>query len=165
MLKIFLGKNEKLIPKKWYEITIGQYQRLATLELDETTESVMEVINVFTDLSIDTMENMELGEFQKLSVLASAALLDFKNRKQKLVKDFMYNSNKYTLVKNFYKISTNDFMGLEFLLKKGDIEHIHKIIPILYKNSKLKLDDSAAKELSCSIALSALDFIKAHVRS
>lgn len=161
---IFSNNKEKLIPKHWYEITVGQYQQLVKLDIDDTTESMMEIISIFTELPIDTLESMEIGEFKKLSDLVSTALLDLKNRKQNRAKQFKYKSNKYKLISNFYKIKTNEFMLLESLIKKDIFNNIHRIIPILYKNSKLTLSDESAKELSCEIAFSALDFIIPHVR-
>ena len=164
MINLIFGNKTKKVPKKWNEITVEQYQQITKLDLDNTKESMMEIVSVFTELSIETLEAMAYKEYAKLADICTTTLIDLQNRKKVIAKSFKFKGKKYKLIKDIYKVSTNDFFAIESYIKKDLLGNVHKIIPLLYRNKKVMIYDECCKHLSCDIALSVLDFIAAHVQ-
>lgn len=157
MLKIFLGKNEKLIPETWNEITIEQYIKITKCDFTDREIYEKYLVNLFTNLSEETMDSMNYEEFYKLYQLIMKVIGNIDNKIS--VDKIKHKGKLYELVKNPYKLKTQDFYNLCLLSKTNIIENIHKIIPLIYKNKKSYLNPEDVLNMNCDIALSAINFI------
>ena len=180
-LNIFIDKEKKMnietmyeqIPASWDDVTLNQFQKIMTVEIEEDSDvlngvqNTLGVISKLTDVPINELEDLPMGEIQKL-----AKKLDFivvpptSDKKDSVIKwksldEITYNDyvnfiqlrekmteNLHVFVKNFSKVDMTDEEILALPIEEVLVGFfLLKQMLLTYLNNLLLLEKKRFKKL------------------
>lgn len=117
------------IPKDWSEITLGQFQELASLKEEDEINNIASKIAILTDTDTDTIRNLPLKDFYEVSG-------NFNFIKENIPTDwqprFEFEGKRYGFIPDLTFISTGEWLDAE-AFKQDVTENLHNYAALLWR--------------------------------
>ena len=123
----------------WHEVTIGQYQEIASLKMKNQTKKMIEIISILT--------NEDPVDIQKMELKTLTLLVSHLNWINKLPDDANYkpiiniDGIDYGFISRLTDLSLGEWIDLEHYLTDINM-NMHKILSVLYRPLELAINDS-----------------------
>jgi len=131
MIRIKIKNKKFIVPNDFKELTIGKYQELNKIKLDEKKD-ILDYINILTGISKDMINLMDIGDVKNIT---DNLLKFFDKEKYDLVDAVKIEKDTYVFDRNLDSMRFEMFIDLEELTKDQDsiIDNLHIIMAILYR--------------------------------
>ena len=118
------------MPDSWQEVTLSQYQEIISIDVEDTTKRMVEIISILADHDPADVSKMQLSSLK--------AITDHIHWLSKLPTDADYmpiikiNEEEFGLVPRLSDLSLGEWIDLEHYLQDVD-KNLHIIMAILYR--------------------------------
>lgn len=117
------------IPKKWQEITLGQYQELVTIESESPIDLAVQRISILADIDSQEVRNLELELFYELledmKFLNTQVDVEWK-------KTFEFKGKKYGFIPDLNYITTGEWLDADAWKNESNL-NLHNYAAMLWR--------------------------------
>lgn len=120
-----------ILPNSWREVKVWQYQDLVNLNIDGKGifEKYIEYLSILTETEVDEWEDMDIEDISNI-------IKNIQWLKKAPSSNYKTNIGKFTLI-NLNTLTLGEYIDIEHLIDDGVFKNFHKILAILYKQTKL----------------------------
>lgn len=124
------NKKQLSVPDGWHEVTIDQFQEIASLT-NTGTERTIDVMSILLN------EDPEL--IKKLDIPTLTKLINMLSWTNDMPSDAIYkpiiriDEDEYGLVSKLEQLTTGEWIDIESYITEDAIQNLHKIMSILYR--------------------------------